>query len=65
MILVDEINPKAHYTIKETCALLDVNRKTLDRWYHAGHIRKHWHKISGKPFFLGADIRKFALSVIS
>lgn len=64
MIVIEDINPKARYSIKETCALLGVSPKTLDRWYAAGHIRKHWHKINGRPFFLGADIRKVAMSVI-
>ena len=60
MVSVEQIKPMSQYTIREVCEALGISRKTLDRRVEDNIIPKYWHKMTGKPFFKGKDIIKYA-----
>lgn len=54
-----DIADSARYNIKETAALLKIDRKTLYNHSEQGLIRKRFHRSNNRPFFLGADIKRY------
>lgn len=47
------------YTVKETCEILGICRKTLWKYTKAGEIYAGFHKPSGYIFYLGEEIERF------
>ena len=48
-----------HYNVKHTAAALGISTKTVKRHTDANYIKCHYHKYSGQPFYLGADILRY------
>ena len=58
------VDKNRRYDIKETCALLDMSRKTLRKYTLAGEIHLVLHEPSGKQFYEGAEIERFYKATI-
>ena len=47
------------YSVKETCEILGICRKTLWKYTRSGHIVQSLHGPSGHIFYLGSEIDRF------
>lgn len=54
-----DIDPARRYTIKETCELLGMCRKTLWKYTKSRDIISEVHSPSGSVFYLGKSIKDF------
>lgn len=60
---ITSIEPKvdrmARYTPTEAAQLLGIHRDTLLKYTRQGWIRAGQHKVTGRRFYLGAEIVRF------
>lgn len=54
-----EVVATSRYSIKETCALLGITRKTLAKYTTAGLIECGFRKATLQKFYTGISILKF------
>ncbi len=59
-----QVTPQGHYDTKTTCKVLEIGRSTLARYRNAGLITPRYHKANMRPYYLGADIKKFWLMLV-
>ena len=52
----DNVNFNELYTIPQTCKLLGIDRRTLQRWTASGGIKSAIRKCDGKVVYSGAAI---------
>lgn len=53
------VMPNDRYTIKETCAILAINRKTLAKYTKAGLIQCGHRPTTLQKFYTGQNILRF------
>ena len=54
-----QVNLQGRYDTKQTCAVLGISRRTLERHSAAGRIPHGVRKANGRPYYKGADIIRF------
>lgn len=57
---LDAIEPNVQYRTKEASELLGIHRVTLHRYATMGLIKKRFRRSTLKPYYLGADLLRFA-----
>lgn len=54
-----KVNAASRYSINETCKLLGISRKTLQKYTEYGMIRCGFRKATMKKFYTGLSITEF------
>ena len=54
-----EVKPGAKYSVTQVCALLEIDRHTLQRWTEAGHIKCGYNRHNGRKFYKGSELMRF------
>ena len=54
-----QVNINSRYSINETCELLGITRKTLQKYTMFGLIKCGFRKATMKKFYTGLEIMKF------
>jgi predicted site-specific integrase-resolvase len=52
------VDPNELYTIPETCSILGIDRRTLNRYTAAGAIKSHIRKADNRIVYFGSDITR-------
>ena len=58
------VMPNNRYSIKETCAILTISRKTLAKYTKTGMIDCGFRPTNQQKFYTGASIVKFWKSAL-
>lgn len=59
-----KVNAASRYSINETCELLGITRKTLQKYTEFGLIRCGYRKATMKKFYTGLFIMKFWMTAV-
>lgn len=54
-----EVTPAGKYSVTQVCALLEIDRHTLQRWTEAGHIKCGYNRHNGRKFYKGSELERF------
>ena len=54
-----EVSPGAKLSVTQVCALLEIDRHTLQRWTEAGHITCGYNRHNGRKFYKGSELMRF------
>ena len=61
---LENVEPDGAYTIKETCAMLDIHRNTLRRYTQQNKIPAMVREADGKVLYRGRDIKRIVTTKI-
>lgn len=59
MIQTEKIQKGVILTTKEVTELLSISRPTLLKLRKDGHLKVHFYRTNGRPFFKGEDILNY------
>ena len=54
-----KVTQNGHYNVTEAARALGISRHTLYKHTRLRHIKRHFHKYTKTPFYLGSDIIRF------
>lgn len=55
----ENVKDFSHYSINETCKILNIHRNTLRKYTDLQFIKVEFSKCNGKKFYFGKEIKKF------